>query len=393
MPRVQTEPPCKSTSWRRAAWRLAAGGICALLLLGGCAATSYLGQSISGEFELLQSAQSIDALLADNGLKPELRARLQTVQRIRDFASRQLSLPDNGSYRNYADIKRPFVVWNVFAAPELSVRLSEWCFPITGCVVYRGYFSERSARKFGDELRAQGLDVLVAGVPAYSTLGYFDDPVLSSFILYPEDEMARLLFHELAHQIAYAPGDTLFNESFAVAVEDEGMRRYLAGAPPVLVAAYEKAGTRREQFLNLVNGARLRLQAAYAEAGDDAARRSAKTRIIDSLRRDYAEIRQREWEGLPGYDEWFATDLNNAKLGSVAVYSAQVPAFRALLQLHYGQLAEFYEDAKRLAKLPKTQRDAELAALPHTEKALDKATNKAVTALAMAQATGVTASE
>jgi predicted aminopeptidase len=392
MARQQAKPVNKVAPFRRLAWWLAcwltAGGACALLL-GGCAATSYLGQSISGEFELLQSAQPIDALLASNELKPELRARLQTVQKIRDFASRQLMLPDNGSYRSYADIKRPFVVWNVFAAPQLSLRLSEWCFPITGCVGYRGYFSERAARQFGDALRAQGLDVLVAGVPAYSTLGYFDDPVLSSFIQYPENELARLLFHELAHQIAYAPGDTQFNESFAVAVEDEGMHRYLAGSPPALAAAYEKAGARREQFMNLVNTARLRLQTAYAEAGDDAARRIAKMQVIAALRRDYVDIKQREWEGFAGYDAWFATDLNNAKLGSIAVYSAQVPVLQALLQLHHGQLAEFYEDARRLAKLPKAERDAELAALPH----MDKAASAQAKVLATAQATGVTASE
>jgi predicted aminopeptidase len=340
--------------------------VCALLvalLLAGCAASAYLSQSLRGETDLLLRAKPITTLLTDPETPPDLHARLVKVQAMRDFASRELLLPDNDSYRNYADLDRPFAVWNVFAAPALSVRLSEWCFPIAGCVGYRGYFKKDAAEEFADGLRKQGLDVYVAGIPAYSTLGYFNDPVLSTFIRYPETEIARLLFHELAHQVAYAPGDSLFNESFAVAVEREGMRRYLKGAAPELIASYQRSDRHHEQFLTLVDGARRQLQAAYASATGDAARREAKTQLIDALKRDYAELRQGEWKDFSGYDAWFAADLNNAKLGSIAIYSARVPAFAELLRQCHGELAPFYAEVKRLAALPRAERDAALDTL------------------------------
>jgi predicted aminopeptidase len=334
----------------------------ASLLLCGCAVTAYLQQSISGQLDLLRRAQPIDTMVADAQTPPDLRVRLEKVLAIRDFASRELLLPDNGSYRRYTDIQRPYVIWNVFAAPELLSRLVEWCFPIAGCVGYRGYFHHDDALKFAESLRREGFDVYVGGVPAYSTLGYFDDPVLSTFISYPETEIARLLFHELAHQVAYARDDSMFNESFAVAVEREGMRRYLAGAPAAELAAYADTTRRREDFLRLVSGARRHLDAAYASAGGDAAKRLVKTRAIEELRQSYQQLKNEKWGGYAGYDAWFAADLNNAKLASIAVYSARVPAFDALLRAKSGNLAAFYAEVKRLANMPKAERDALLDA-------------------------------
>jgi predicted aminopeptidase len=332
----------------------------ALLLLGGCAATAYLSQSIGGELDLLRRSVPIDSVISDPKTAPDLRARLAKVQAIRNFASTELKLPDNGSYRRYAQLDRPYVIWNVFAAPALSLQLVEWCFPIAGCVGYRGYFSEAEAKQFAAGLHSQGLDVYTAGIPAYSTLGFFDDPVLSTFVRYPEPEIARLLFHELGHQVAYASGDTMFNESFAVSVEREGMRRYLDGADPAMARDYAVSSGRREDFLALVDTARQRLREAYAAAGDDGTRASAKARVIDELRRDYQELRNGKWGGYAGYDGWFATDLNNAKLASLAVYSARVPAFEALLAREHGDLAKFYAEVKRLAAMPKPARDAAL---------------------------------
>ena len=343
----------------------------AAVSLGGCAGIDYLRQSIGGEYDLLQNARPIDSLLADAQTAPELRARLAQALAIRDFASRELSLPENGSYRRYADVGRRFVVWNVFVAPELSNQLLTWCFPVAGCVAYRGYFREADAENFAAAQRKLGFDVFVGGVPAYSTLGYFDDPVLSTFIQYPDTEIARLLFHELGHQVAYAADDSVFNESFAVAVEREGMRRYLKDALPARKAAFDQASAHREDFTALVSDARRRLEKAYASAGDDTARRRAKSRIVSELRQAYAELKAGKWEGYAGYDNWFAEDINNAKLGSVAVYTARVPAFEALLRSHSGDLAAFYAEVRRLAKMPKAERDEILDSLSSTQAATE----------------------
>ena len=194
--------------------------------LAGCADLPYYWQAAGGQFELWQRSRPIAELVADQTTEADIKARLERVQAIRAFASRELGLPDNASYRTYADLGRPFVVWNLFAAPELSLTPKEWCFPVAGCVTYRGYFAEAGARALAGELEAQGLDTYVGGVPAYSTLGWFADPLPSTVIGYPDLDLARLIFHELAHQVVYVPGDTLFNESFATTVEREGVRRW-----------------------------------------------------------------------------------------------------------------------------------------------------------------------
>lgn len=351
--------------------RIAHWLLTATLFLGGCTTVDYFTQSIGGEFNLLHRARPIDEVLDDAHTPPDLRVRLTQVLAIRDFASHELLLPDNRSYRRYTDVGRPFVAWNVFVAPELSSQLLTWCFPVAGCVAYRGYFNKDDADAFADGMRKQGLDVFVGGVPAYSTLGYFDDPVLSTFIRYPETELAHLLFHELAHQVAYAPDDSTFNESFAVTVEREGMRRYLAGAPPERTAEFEQASTRREDFTRLVSAAREQLESAYADSADDDARRAAKKRIVGELMRSYAEIKAHKWQGYAGYDEWFAGDINNAKLGSVAVYTVKVPEFEALLKRDSGNLARFYADVKKLAGMPKTERDRLLEENPGVQAATE----------------------
>ena len=199
-----------------------------LALLSGCATIEYYAQAISGHLDVIRRAHPIEEQLLASDTSARLRAQLERVLALREFASRELALPDNGSYRRYADVGRPFALWNVFAAPEFSVDPKLSCFPIAGCIAYRGYYAEAYAQRYGREMRGRGYDVFVFGVPAYSTLGWFDDPVLNTFVYYPEAELARLLFHELAHQVAYARSDTVFNESFAVTVEEEGVRRWLA---------------------------------------------------------------------------------------------------------------------------------------------------------------------
>lgn len=349
----------------------AAASIALLALLAGCSSwgdgPGYYWQSVTGHLAVMRGARPIDELLAEPGLDPLLRHKLALVLDARRFASAQLALPANGSYTGYADLGRPFVAWNVFAAPELSLKLKEWCFPVAGCVGYRGYYDPQDAERFAARLRAEGYEAFVRGVPAYSTLGWFDDPVLSSFVRYPDGELARLIFHELAHQLLYVKGDTTFNESFATAVEQAGMERWLAareaaGADPALRAEWQRFAARREQFLALLERHRAALDAVYASDALDGDKRAAKRRAFAALRSDY-EVLKRQWNGYAGYDRWFAQPLTNAHLASVATYTGQVPAFRALLAQQGGDLPAFYAAARRLGELPRAERERALAAL------------------------------
>jgi predicted aminopeptidase len=340
---------------------LAAVAAALVLLAGGCSTTlGYYWQAFDGQMTVVREARPIEKVLEDPLTGDALKAKLERVREIRAFASRELGLPDNGSYRRYADLKRRFVVWNVFAAPEFSVEPKEWCFPVAGCVGYRGYFSEADAKAFAEELTRQGLDVYVGGVPAYSTLGWLDDPILNTFISYPEAELARLIFHELSHQVAYAPGDSTFNESFAVSVENEGVKRWIAQrGTPEQRTAFEASQQRKRDFAELVTDYRTRFAQAYAAATDDGGRRSAKARLQESMRADYAQLKA-SWGGFAGYDWWFAQPLNNAQLASVALYTQLVPAFDALLDACKGDLPVFFERVKALAKLPEAERRARL---------------------------------
>jgi predicted aminopeptidase len=331
--------------------------------LTGCSAAPYYWQAASGQLELWQKSRPIADWLADPAADPTLKARLQQVQEIRAFASSDLGLPDNGSYRSYADLGRRYVVWNVFAAQEFSLQPREWCFPVAGCVTYRGYFAEQGALVFADGLKREGYDTYVGGVPAYSTLGWFDDPVPSTIIGYPDTEAARLIFHELAHQVLYVKDDTTFNESFATAVEQEGVKRWVeARGSPEKLAQFQRAQARKSQFVALVLEYQGKLAELYASPRSDDEKRSLKAETFAAMRADYAELR-RGW-GMPsGYDAWFAGPLNNAQIASVASYTEHVPAFQALLAQEQGDLKGFYAAAKALAKLPKAERDAKLAAL------------------------------
>ncbi|MCL4744811.1 MAG: aminopeptidase [Burkholderiaceae bacterium] len=337
-----------------------------LALLGGCSGTvvdlSYYWQSARGHLALMHAARPISELLEDGELDPALALRLRQASRIRSFASEALGLPENGSYTRYADLGRAFAAWNVVAAPELSLRLRQWCFPVAGCVSYRGYFSQDDARRYAAGLRAQGWDVQVAGVPAYSTLGWFDDPVLSSFIRYPEGELARLIFHELAHQVVYVRGDSTFNESFATALEREGLRRWLAArGDPALAAAYREFDARRVQFVALLRAARARLEAVYASQQPEAAMRAAKAREFAALREQYLQLKA-GWGGYAGYDRWFAEGVTNAHLGAIATYTDLVPGFERLLAAHAGDLPRFYSAVRALAQADRAERDRILRA-------------------------------
>jgi len=339
-----------------------------VLPLVGCGSANYYWQGIRGEMDILGRAEPI-AVVVDKTQDAALRANLERAIAIRDFASRELGLPDNASYRTYADVGRRFVLWNVFATPEFSLEARQWCFPVAGCVNYRGYFDEAAARAEALRFSDNGDDVHVGGVPAFSTLGYFNDPILSTFIRYPEPELARLIFHELAHQVAYAKDDTVFNESFAVAVEEEGVRRWLATRhDAALTAQAATSQQRREAFRSLVERTREQLAVVYASGAGDDAKRAGKAAAFAEMRHEYAALKEQSG-GFSIYDAWFAQGPTNASLASVALYSSKVPSFRALLAEERDDLPRFYARVSELARLPKEQRDATLASAAAASKA------------------------
>ncbi len=334
---------------------------CLLSPLGGCTQLGYYAQAMQGQMSLLASAKPIDDWLADPNTTTSLKTRLKQTQEIRAFAAAELGLPDNGSYKSYADLKRPYVMWNVVATPELSLKPLNWCFPIAGCVDYRGYYSEQAASSFAREMRAQGHDVRVSGVPAYSTLGWFNDPVLSTFIDYPEAEIARLVFHELAHQVAYAPGDSQFNESFATAVEEFGVERWLERHGDAAVRErYRQYRQRKADFLALLAVHRKQLEENFSSAASDDDKRAQKRQIFSSMQRQYAQIKTERWGGYAGYDRWFSDGLSNAHFALATTYHDLVPGFLGL-HAQMPDVRRFYARVKTLAKLEKTQRRAALA--------------------------------
>jgi predicted aminopeptidase len=350
------------------------------LALSGCATLGYYGQAIGGHLEIVNRSRPIADLLDDPATSPALKQHLAATLAAREFASRELALPDNGSYRRYSDLGRPYAVWNVFAAPALSLEPKEWCFLVVGCVAYRGHFAREQALAAAAELRAQGYDVYVGGVTAYSTLGWFDDPLLNTMLARGDTEAAALVFHELAHQRLYARGDTAFNESFAVTVELEGVRRWLAArGDSGEYRRYFERRHRRDQLIALVLAHRARLEQLYASAASDAEKLADKERILGELRQGYSTLKA-SWggdtsfadrteargagQGCPGcnFDAWIAQDLNNAKLASVGLYHRYVPAFQRLLAAHGGDLTAFYAAAEALAQRSKDERVALLAA-------------------------------
>jgi len=287
-----------------------------------------------------------------------VRKQLESVAQIREFASRNLHLPDNGSYRTYADLGRPYVVWNVVAAPEFSIDPKEWCYPIVGCVAYRGYFVERRARAFGDALKSKGFDVSVAGVAAYSTLGHFDDPILNTMIGWNDVELAAIIFHELTHQMIYIANDADFNEALATTVEDEGVRRWLESlGRSGELARYELEEKRSREVVALLIRTRDELRALYGSGIDPARMRERKGAAFAALHESYAQLVQ-SWGPHPPFESWFEGEINNAQLASIATYYDCVPGFRRELAAVGGNLDAFYRRVRELAKLDQEQRDA-----------------------------------
>ncbi len=343
-------------------------GVIALMLVttSGCAKLGYYTQAIGGQLEILVKRRSIPALLDDPDTAPELRARLTPILEMRAFASEGLGLPDNKSYRTYVDLKRPYVVWNVFAAPEFSLEPVDWCFVFAGCVNYRGYFSEGGAQKFANKLAQDNYDVYVAGIAAYSTLGWFHDPMLNTILRRTEPEIAGLIFHELTHQVVYVRDHTEFNESFALTVELEGIKRWLAAKGSAdQFKKYLVRKKRRDEFVQLVTKLRHQLDEIYASETSGDEKRVAKQQAFIGIRQDYRDVRK-SWGGYTSYDAWFARDLNNAHLVSVGLYNQYVPAFQALLNQHNRDLKAFYGSVEELSQLSKAKRVEKLQSLQAT---------------------------
>ncbi|TAK71635.1 MAG: aminopeptidase [Betaproteobacteria bacterium] len=329
-------------------------------LFCGCGTLRYYSQAVSGHLDLMRRASPIEAQLGSDAVAAALKAKLRAALRIRQFASRALGLPDNGSYKSYADLGRQYVAWNVFAAPEFSIEPIRSCYPFAGCVGYRAYFAEADARAESAALRARGYDAYVGGVPAYSTLGWFDDPLLNTFIHYPEAELARLIFHELAHQLLYVKNDTRFNESFATTVEQAGVERWLAeNGNERERAAFDRSQRRKREFVALVLKYRTILEQYYRQDLPAQEMRLGKARRFAEMEQEYRRLKA-SWGGFAGYERWFAGNPNNATLASVALYTELAPAFRALLEREGGDLQRFYATAKDLAKLPKEEREARM---------------------------------
>ena len=366
---VRLWPKRRAARWGLASALSVAGLVAAVLgtacVTSGCSSIDYLGQSASGHFHLLAAARPVKDAIADPATPEALRQRLELTQRMREFAVTELKEPDNGSYRSYADLKRSAAVWNVVAAPELSLRLQTWCFPIVGCVGYRGYYDLASANAAALPLKADGLEVDVYEVPAYSTLGWMNwiggDPLLNTFVQWPEGELSRLIFHELAHQVAYAPGDTTFNESFATAVERIGSQRWMeAHASTEVREKQALTEARRHDFHVLVRAWRAKLDAMYRSDLPDADKRARKAELYAGMRADYEAMKRDQWHGYAGYDHWFAK-ANNATMGTQGAYDDQVGAFERLFVVEGSDFERFYAEVRRIAALPKPERDAVMA--------------------------------
>jgi len=332
-----------------------------LCLTAGCSTLGYYAQSVGGHLDLLNAARPVPEWMADARTDPQLKDRLALTQRMRDFAVTDLKLPDNASYRRYADLNRTAAVWNVVATGELDLTLRTSCFPIVGCVGYRGFFHRDEADAHAAGLRERGLEVMVYGVPAYSTLGrlpgtWMADPLLNTFVQWQEGELARMIFHELSHQVAYADDDTMFNESFATAVERVGSARWLAQHGSAQAREeYERFNSRRQDFRALTQRHREQLAALYGSAATDDAKRRDKAALMARLKADYEELKAGRWGGFSGYDGWIAR-ANNASFAVLAAYTELVPQFERLFERQGRDFDSFYAEVRRLAAMPRQQR-------------------------------------
>lgn len=337
-----------------------------LAAVAGCQSIGYYKQAISGQMQMLSNQKPLSEMIADSKTSPKLKEKFRLILALRSFAEENLGLSAGGRYLSYVDLHRSNAVWNVYAAPELSLKPKSWWYPVVGSVTYRGYFSEAAAQAYAKKIREQGFDVYVGGVDAYSTLGWFKDPVLNTFIEDSDRRLASLIFHELTHQRLFISGDTEFNEALATAVAEEGLHRWLVEKnDPVAMEKYYAELKRKKQFVDLIRETRCQLEAAYENVpanSNVAALRQQKQTILSRLHSDYAKLKE-EWNGYSGYDDWFAGPVNNAQLNTVATYYDLVPVFRQMIDDGGGDLNRFFNEAKKFARMTKEKRHVLLAKL------------------------------
>ena len=344
--------------------------IALLVGLPGCADLSYYMHSVRGHLDVINRSQPIDELLQAQSTEADLRRQLELVGQIRQFAFEQLHLPESDSYTEYADLQRDYVLKSLFASEEFSIAAHQWCYPIVGCAGYRGYFDEQRLQRYIDELKSRRFDVFVARVPAYSTLGWFDDPVLNTFIHWPDYRLAGLIFHELSHQRLYIDGDTTFNESFAMAVQHAGVEKWLQQQGRTQdLAAYQRHLAGRDRVMDFIAERRSMLSQLYRQSMPPEQKRVAKEAFLQAMQDDYQTL-SNEFEGRDGFAKWFAGGLNNAKLVSVSTYHARTPAFRRLLEHHDGDFDTFFRHVERIGDLPTQQRQRCLDQWQHSDAGL-----------------------
>lgn len=327
-----------------------------VLLLPGCAELAYYTHAAGGQLEVISAREPIDEVIANPATDKNTRRQLELVQRAREFAIKELHLPDSDTFRDYADLERPWVLWNVYATPELSLELKQWCYPFIGCHSYRIYFEEAYAKQVATELEKQGMDVYIARSPAYSTQGWFADPVYNPMLDYDDITLVGILFHELAHEKVYIINDSEMNESFATVVQHEGIRRWLQqqdNSPAYL--AYQREAQREQVFIDMVLSHRESLKQLYSSSLGEEEKRQGKKEILAQLRADYLELKQ-QWSNYDGYDHWFNKPLNNARIAPIGTYNGFLKPFQAILEKNTGDLKAFYKEMEKLSAMTTMQR-------------------------------------
>jgi len=328
-------------------------------LLAGC----YYMQAAAGQWEVIHKREPLEEVIHAADTSPELAMRLRLLDTARDFSIEVLALPDNKSYRTYTDLARDYVVWNVFAAPEFSLQPEQWCFPVAGCVSYRGYFSHDKAIRESERLAKKGFDVAVGGVAAYSTLGNFSDPLLSTMMRWGDIELIAMLFHELAHQVVYVKDDSAFNESFATAVEEFGIKRWLESrGQGEKMVTYHESRELQQRLMVMVAAARGTLRSVYATDIEESRKRELKRERLEILARDIRSERERTGRESFG---WLSGELNNAHLISMTLYEGRLPLFRTMLSQCEDNILCFYKAAQDLADLEVSDRERKLDALSY----------------------------
>ncbi|MEE9332895.1 MAG: aminopeptidase [Granulosicoccaceae bacterium] len=339
----------------------AAVGVASLTLMS-CSSIGYYSQAASGHLKLMNAREPIDELLETDSTDPELRKKLQTLVDARVFAIEILRLPANDSYTTYAATGRDYVTWNVVAAEEFSLQPKTWCFPVAGCVSYKGYFKEQAAKDYAAVLAAEQYDVTVGGASAYSTLGWFDDPVLDTMLRGGDIRYVGTLFHEMAHQVLYVKDDSNFNEAFASFVEQQGMRIWLQLRDEnERISKYEAFLKRSDEFNKLLQVTQTELRALYSQELEAGQKREQKKAVFDDMQEGYVNLKE-SWGGYSGYDRWFSREINNARLLSVATYRKWVPAFEAIYNEKGRSMEDFYTAATKISELPKEERQVALSA-------------------------------